>query len=557
VSAWRHPAMAVGLVTFCLVLGGLAVIALDHLRSTADAEVDRLRTAIETLAPQAGQLLAGSSAAADLQIRAWAAASGLRITLIAGDGRVHADSWTMPGLLDRMENHLGRPEVQAALRGDIGVSRRRSATTDRQTTYVARVVGPRPHPLGFLRLATESRPVPLPWSRLLVAVVAAAAAAALVRRSTRATQAAVSRHLRPWADLPEDAALEAMAEEAARRFDDARDTLTRELEATRAALEQLDDGVVLLSHAGDVQFANGAAVRLLGEDLVVDRPLVEGVRVPEVLALVRAVVESGDTRHTSVVVGGRELLVRGRAVARPLLSVALVLRDTSGERRLERARRALVADLAHELRTPLTVVGGLAEEMRLEGADHELLATLDRQVRRLAVFARELEELVRIESGQLQLDLEEVEVLGVARDVVADLRPAAEAARVEVHLEGAPATLRTDRVRLAQVLSNLVDNAVRYNRNGGEVRVVVESAATGVGVRVEDSGLGIPAADVPLVFQRFFRVRRGSNPEEGSGLGLAIVKHLVQALGGTVQLASREGEGTEVRVWFPLPPAAG
>ncbi|MGV8041650.1 MAG: sensor histidine kinase [Thermoanaerobaculaceae bacterium] len=549
--ASRQSVVLIGLATFGIVLAGLAGIGLDHLDEARRGEVERLRTAVEMLAPRAAGLMAESSEAADAQIRAWAAASGLRVTLIAADGRVHADSWTLPGLLGRLENHLGRPEVQAALRGTTGVSRRRSVTTDHPTTYVARLVGPAQQPLGFLRLATESRPDFFPWAGVLVAALAAVVAAALARHAASLTHARVARHLQPWTDLPADAGLEVMAEEAVRRFGEERDGLRLELDATRTAVGQLEDGVVLLDRGERVRFANPAA-DLLGEGLVVGRPLVEAVRAPEVLSLVRDALTTGRTRHATAVVGGRELLLRASPFEDRALAVALVARDTSGQRNLERARRALVADLAHELRTPLTVLGGLAEELRLDGtAEEALLGTLDRQVRRLATFAGELEELARIESGQLKLNPVEVDVLGVARGVVADHRPAAEKAGLELVLGGDASPIITDPVRLAQVLSNLVDNAIRYNRPGGQVRIAVERSAESARVRVEDTGLGIPAADVPLVFQRFYRVHRGSGPKEGSGLGLAVVKHLVQALGGSVQLASQEGQGTQVTVTLP------
>ncbi|HPC81955.1 MAG TPA: ATP-binding protein [Thermoanaerobaculaceae bacterium] len=553
-KASRHDAVLVGVVTFVVVLGGVAGITLDHLDTARRAELARLRTAVEMLAPRAAALLAESSEAADAQIRAWTAASGLRVTLIAADGRVHADSWTLPALLGRLENHLDRPEVQAALRGATGVSRRRSATTDRPTTYVARMLGPAQQPLGFLRLATESRPGYIPWGAIVVAAVAALSAAVLTRHRLSATHAAVARHLRPWTDLPPDAGLEVMAEEAIRRLAGERDALALEIEATRIALAQLEDGVVLLDRSERVRFANPAAVALLGHELPAGRPLVEAVRAPEVLSLVRDVLISGRTRHTTASAGGRELLLRASAFEDRAPAVAVVIRDMSGQRNLERARRALVADLAHELRTPLTVLGGLAEEMRLDQAvDPDLLATLDRQVRRLGTFAKELEDLARIESGQVALTPSEVDLLVLAREVAADHRHAADAAGVALEVDGTGAVVTTDRERLAQVLSNLLDNAIRYNRPGGQVRIAVAAEAEGARIRVDDTGLGIPAADVPLVFQRFYRVHRGG-ARHGSGLGLAIVKHLVQALGGTVQLASQEGQGTQVAVALPATP---
>ncbi len=285
--------------------------------------------------------------------------------------------------------------------------------------------------------------------------------------------------------------------------------------------------------------------------------MLDAVRSPELLAVLEQAGEPGGSRHTVLQgTAGRELAVRATHLSHPLFATSLVVHDATGEARLERARRALVADLAHELRTPLTVLGGLAEELRAGHPPADLAATLDRQVARLAAFARELEELTMIESGQLRLDLREVDVREVVAGVLRDSAARAGAARVTLRATGGEARVRTDPARLAQILTNLVDNAVRYNRSGGKVVVHVEPATEGARVRVVDNGLGIPAVDVPLVFQRFYRVRRPGT-EEGTGLGLAIVKHLVRALGGSVQLASREGEGTEVTVGLPAePPAA-
>jgi signal transduction histidine kinase len=235
----------------------------------------------------------------------------------------------------------------------------------------------------------------------------------------------------------------------------------------------------------------------------------------------------------------------------PVLAVAIVLRDVREERQLERARRSLVADLAHELRTPLTVLSGLAEEFEEAGTHGELASTLTRQVAKLRVFAEELEELSRIESGQLRLHVEDVDATAVTRQVIADLRGDAERAGVTLTAGGRPAPLRTDPVRIAQVLSNLVDNGIRYNRRGGHVTVRTGPTESGVRIDVEDDGIGIPADEIGLVFQRFYRVRRQAESEGGSGLGLAIVKHLVRALGGTVNLTSTEGEGTLVTLFLP------
>lgn len=548
----RSLGLAVALTTLVLALAGLVALEAAHRREARAVLEGRLRAALEVLSPYAGALFAQPTERADAEIRRWAAASGLRVTLIGADGLVHADSWTLPVLLSRLENHLERPEVVSARTHEVGINHRRSATTDYPTTYVARVVGPAERPGGFLRLAREDEPHPWPWGGILVALLVAAASGVVAQRWASRMHAAAAQHLAHWSELPPGAELEALAEEADRCFRVAREALTRELDATHAALEQVSEGVVLLDRAGVVRHANSPAAELLGGGLTVGRALVEAVRVPEVLAAVQEVLTRGGAHHTSVSApGGIELAVRVCAVPHPLLAVAVVLSDVRDERRLERARRALVADLAHELRTPLTVLSGLAEELASTGGAEELASTMARQVQRLRVFAEELEELARIESGQVSLHLEEADAAVVARQVAADLRAVAERRGVALAVVGEPSPLRTDPVRLAQVLNNLVDNGIRYNRNGGRVTVRSVPTEGGVRVEVEDDGIGIHASEIPLVFQRFYRVRRQAEEQGGSGLGLAIVKHLVRALGGTVNLASREGRGTVVTLVFP------
>jgi two-component system phosphate regulon sensor histidine kinase PhoR len=539
-----------------LALGGaLALVAFAEWRHrrAADAALEAdLRRAAEQLAPLAAPLLAAPTAEIDGEVRRWAAASGLRVTVIAADGRVVADSWTLPALLDRLENHGSRPEIRAAAStAGVALARRRSTTTDRETVYAVRGVHDGAGNDGFLRVAREVGGRSVPWAAVLAALALAVAAGRVAYLRERRRHAAVARHLRAWTELPPTADLAALAEEADRGFREQREEMAREVGATRAALSEVGEGVVMLDTQGVVRFVNPAAVALLGADLAVGRDLVEAARAPALVSAVAEVLRTGKASHTSVsLAGGSELAARVCPVAHPLLAIAVVLRDTREQRQLERSRRALVADLAHELRTPLTVLGALAEEFRESGHEVELIASLERQVVRLRTFAEELEELAALESGQIRLHLETVDAGAIARQVADDLAAEAQAAGVAIAVEGG-AQLDTDPVRLAQVLTNLVENGIRYNRPGGRVAVRAGVEDDAVVVHVEDDGIGIPAAEIPLVFQRFYRVHRGPAPKGGSGLGLAIVKHLMRALHGTVQLSSREGAGTTVTLKFP------
>ena len=547
--------LVVGGVALAVGLAAVALLSWQQREVRWSSQVAHLERAAEALAPLAAEVLSAPRDAAEREVDGWAAAGAMRVTLIGADGRVHADSNTPGGLVDQMESHRERPEVMAAAASGEGVSTRLSTTTNRRTTYVARRLGPANAPEGYLRVAWEEPGVQVPWTELLAALITALAAGLAARVGAIRWHRLVARHLAGWTDLPADEDLVSLAEDVDRRFRAEREALARETDATRAALAEVSEGVILLDTQGLVHFANPAARALLGADLAAGRPLVEAVRAPELLGAVAGVQAEGGSQHTAFAAPtGAELAVRVCAVPHPVLDVAVVLRDTRGERQLERARRALVADLAHELRTPLTVLGGLAEELRETGGPPAIAATMQRQVLRLRAFAEDLEELASIETGQVKLALDDADAATVARHVLADLGDAAAEAGVTLELRGRPAPLRTDPVRLAQVLTNLVDNAIRYNRPDGTVAVTTGAGGDAVRITVEDTGIGIPEAELPLVFQRFYRVRRGGQRRDGgtgSGLGLAIVKHLVRALGGTIRLTSEVGRGTQVVVSLP------
>jgi two-component system phosphate regulon sensor histidine kinase PhoR len=182
--------------------------------------------------------------------------------------------------------------------------------------------------------------------------------------------------------------------------------------------------------------------------------------------------------------------------------------------------------------------------------DPRLAAMLVRQVERLDRLTAELYELATIEAGQVELQLEEVLLSSAVRDVIADFAPEAATAEVELRTDvDEKLECCCDRRGLYRVIRNLVDNAIKYNHPGGWVEVRGRSEDGTPVIEVEDNGEGIPSGELKAVLQRFYRVDRARTPGDGGlGLGLAIVKHMVQALGGTLELDSREGVGTTVKV---------
>lgn len=517
-------------------------------RAWAEQTEAQLRVTARQLAAQLAELAALAPEARNRKVEQLGALTGSRVTLIAGDGTVVADSRVPYVHLPLLENHGQRPEVRGALEAGEAFAHRRSVTTGLVTRYLALRVDHQGQPL-VVRVAQDHRPLAFPWWVLSLVLLGSLGTGWVAHRLVAWWQGQVYRHLAPWCDLPPDAETPAVAYEADRQFRKWREEAARELSACRQALACLSEGVVLLDREMAVRFANPAAEELLGK-LPEGTPLWEHCTHPQILALVGEP-KGGGSRHGEVTHQGRTLALTVAPLEHPLLAQALLVRDISPQARFEQARRAFVADLAHELRTPVTVLGGVLQELAEQGAAPGLTEMLARQVQRLSRFAADLEELVRIETGRLDLELAPVQLLKLAQEVAADFAAQAADRGVRVTVVGDEVTVVSDRLRLAQVLANLVDNAIRYNRPGGSVTVRVIPRPEGAQLAVEDTGLGIPEHEIPLVFQRLYRVRRGEGEASGSGLGLAIVKHLVARLGGTVQLSSVLGEGTRVFVGLP------
>ncbi|MCG6962939.1 MAG: ATP-binding protein [Acidobacteria bacterium] len=320
----------------------------------------------------------------------------------------------------------------------------------------------------------------------------------------------------------------------------------------------LGDGLVVVDTDLKVRLINQVALRFCGwEEVRTGAQLVEVLRDPEALAVVHSAA-AGRQPQPVVIENPRGVWeVRAFPVRRG--GAVVLLTEVSSARRAAELRRRFVQDLSHELRSPLavlrTTVEALAEEVDPASAD-----LLVRQVERITLLSEELHELAVIEAGELQLQVEEVDVSGLVNAVIKDFRSLADrgGVRVEV-LIPADLKVRSDRRALSRVLGNLIDNAIKYNREGGWVRVRASRADHAVTLEVADSGQGIPPDELSAVTQRFYRVDRGRTPGSGGlGLGLAIVKHLVQRLGGKIELDSRVDVGTTVRMVLPtLPPGDG
>jgi two-component system phosphate regulon sensor histidine kinase PhoR len=261
--------------------------------------------------------------------------------------------------------------------------------------------------------------------------------------------------------------------------------------------------------------------------------------------------------------GGPDRVIRASIAAIREGGVAVgavaVFHDVTELKRLERVRREFVANVSHELRTPLTAIKGYAESLRDSGLKDPALATqfvdvIHRNAERLRLLIEDLLDLSSVEQGQARLALGPVRIAEVVAQAEAVVRPAIDKKRQVLSLrlpDGLPA-VQADRDRLAQVLINLLDNAAKFTPDGGRITVGAAAGEGRVTLAVSDTGAGIPPADLGRIFERFYRVDRSRDRREGgTGLGLAIAKHLVQAMGGTIEAESVQGQGATFRVILP------
>ncbi len=359
----------------------------------------------------------------------------------------------------------------------------------------------------------------------------------------------------------------------ARAFNRMKDALASRIAALeedrqqlRAVLSGMVEGVVALDAEMRILFANDRAVELLEcpSRSPVGRRLWEVVRRRPLLDVVERALKQPEPcreelRPTDG--GARSLTVHAaRLPGLPPRGAVLVLHDTTDLRRLERLRQDFVANVSHELKTPLTGIKLCAETLlagAVEDAEHRgrFLEQIVAQSERLHMLILDLLSLARIEAGEELFEFGAVSVRAVVSACVERHRPRAEAHGQTLEVDGSGsegAVVWADEEAVEQILDNLLDNALKYTPEGGHIRVGWGEEDGQAWVRVADDGIGIPEADLPRIFERFYRVDKArSRQMGGTGLGLAIVKHLSQAMKGTVQASSRVGRGATFTVRLP------
>ncbi len=337
----------------------------------------------------------------------------------------------------------------------------------------------------------------------------------------------------------------------------------------QAIVGALADGLVVADAQRRIRLTNDAFRQMFQvERPVDDGTLLETVREASIERLLGEALTTGETRRVQVTLqrpAGTERYLE--VVAEPILEgpqevtgAVVLFRDITELRRTETMRRDFVANVSHELRTPLSILRGYLETL-LENPKQppaELLRIfeiMERHSNRLNLLVDDVLSLARLEGPGIALDLATIRPAVFLRGIMRDWERQFAAKKLQADLEAADdlPPLRVDEARLQEVIYNLLDNAVKYAPEGGQITVQALPNVNRLTISVSDNGPGIAARELPRIFERFYRADKARHRElGGTGLGLSIVKHIVQLHGGSVEAESDLGHGTTVRVHLPL-----
>ena len=482
-----------------------------------------------------------------------------RLTWIAADGSVLYDTRTDA---ESLENHASRAEVSQALTTGTGESTRYSSTLMEKTMYYAqRLADGTVLRISISRATVGMIAVGMIQPLLIVLIVALILSGLLARRlSRRIVDPLNSLDLEHPLDNDAYEELSPLLKRIHRQHVEIQ-TQLRELREKTDEFTQITgsmrEGLVLLDEHGSILSINAAAQTLFGADAqCVGRDFLTIERSHEISAAIQAAVTDGHSEVRAERAGRVYQFDISRITSDgKLLGTVILAFDITEQEFAERNRREFTANVSHELKTPLQGIIGSAEliENGMVRPDDlpRFVGHIHAEAARLVTLIDDIIRLSKLDEGDA-MSTEPVDLLAVSQEAAENLHDAAAARDVTVSVTGQPSVIPGVRRLLYEVVYNLCDNAIKYNRGGGRVDVTVAADAGGSSITVADTGIGIAPEHQSRVFERFYRVDKShSKASGGTGLGLSIVKHAVQYHHGRIKLESTPGTGTTIRVVFP------
>lgn len=490
----------------------------------------------------------------------------IRATIIDKDGTVLYESYANAS---QMENHLDRPEIQNAMNKGSGEASRKSTTLDVSTYYYAIKLTDG----SVLRLAREYSSMyrvilPSTLTLILIVIVLMAAAILFSRRLTvwlirpvvhladhigNLEDAEVYDELEPFIQHIREQSYEINAKE---------DILKKEQEIMNLVSRNMREGMVLISGDKNIESINSSAIEMLynsgaQEEFFIGRSIALLNRTETWLTCIKTAL-NGENAQSEMNNKGRVYNLFASPIVHegaPDGAVVIIL-DVTQQRLAEKVRQEFSANVSHELKTPLTSISGYAEMMELDmvrGKDDriEFARRIHKEALRLIALINDIIRLSRIEDGAPQ-EFTPVSLPDLCREAVESLQPVAQSAEVTIEVSGVPGVVSGEESMLTEVVYNLCENAIKYNKKGGHVWISNGEQGDEKYIEVRDDGIGIPEESITRVCERFYRVDKSRSKQTGgTGLGLSIVKHIVEYHNGRIEIRSELGFGTSIRIYLP------
>ncbi|MDF2499529.1 MAG: multi-sensor signal transduction histidine kinase [Anaerosporomusa subterranea] len=531
-------------------------------------------------------LTPGSRSQLDEKIKEMRSQIGLRITVITAEGSVIADSYEP---LDSLDNHRDRPEVIDALAGKTGSSIRYSNTMKENFIYTTVPITEQGKIVGVVRLASSLAPIEANFANVRSVLFAAFAITSLLailisirlagkftsplEEITRVAQKMAEGHLDKRVHIRTGDEIELLAHTLNKLASSLDDTVSETLAEKRKLeliLAHMDNAVILFDRYGRMETYNEMARTTFG--ITYSMLGMHNIQVIGNNAFDRALQESVTVRENRSIELKIELRGKKRVFQLALApftnesdvsGVLCVFHDITALQELHERQVDFVANASHELATPLTAIKGFAETL-LDGAlsDQDLskkfLTIIHSEAERMQRLVSDLLQLAKLDSSEYRhhVYLEPVDLNLFIDTVAKELSPHWQHKELSLTIKvdnSIPLTVLANPDWLKQVLINLLDNAIKYTLAGGNVTICSQFSEGLAQVSITDTGIGIPASDLPLIFERFYRVEKArSRSAGGTGLGLAIVKFIVEALGGRIWVKSKVNSGTTFSFTLPL-----
>jgi len=478
----------------------------------------------------------------------------IRITLVSSDGKVMYDNAVNDET--SLENHAERKEIKEAAVNGFGEEKRLSETVGKETYYYAVRLGNG----NIIRTAKTTSSIygifisVLPQSLLIIAVILLACLI-VARRLTKRVVAPINgfdfENGKTYDELsPFIRKIMAQKEQITRALDEA----TKKSTVIDAITGNMNEGLILLGKDGAVLSANKSAMAILDVKAVpVGRNILETTRNITVLEHMKTAL-SGENSNATLEIGSRTYHILFSMVDNGVLILFL---DITEKAKAEKMRREFTANVSHELKTPLTTISGYAELMSNGMVKPEDITGVSGKMKgesdRLLALIEDIMRLSELDEADNEKSFEQFDLTALTHEVAQNLQPKAAEHGITVNIPEENREIAANRPMMFELIYNLVENAIKYNKPNGDVTVTVTQTGKGIRLAVKDTGIGVDEKHHARIFERFYRVDKSRSKKiGGTGLGLSIVKHIAAYHGGSVEIESEAGNGTEIIVFLPV-----